>query len=76
MRPAQIHLRISGPGCERLATQLYFTGSSYLAIDGIFNAICDPVARASVVVQVEAPTAGLESAVGVCRFEIVLGNPA
>ena len=76
MCPAQIHLRISGSGFERLATQLYFTGNPYLAIDRIFNAIRDPAARASVVVQVEAPTAGLAPAAGVCCFEIVLGNPA
>ncbi len=76
MRPAHIHFRISGPGFERLATQLYFLGDPHLATDRVFNAIRDPAQRASVVVSVEAPAAGLEPAAGVCRFEIVLGNPA
>ena len=75
MRPAHIHFRVSGPGFERLATQLYFAGDPHLATDRVFNAIRDPDARASVVVRVEAPAAGLEPAAGVCRFEIVLGNP-
>ncbi len=76
MRPAHIHFRVSGPGFERLATQMYFTDDPHLETDNVFNAIRDPAQRASVVVSVEAPEAGLEPAAGVCRFEIVLGNPA
>lgn len=76
MRPAHIHFAIKGPGFERLVTQMYFTGDPYLDDDRILNAIADPAARASVIITLQPPPAGLDPAAQVATFDIVLATNA
>ncbi len=72
MRPAHIHFAVSGPGFEPLITQMYFAGDPHLDGDFIFNRIRDPAARASVVVTLRPPSAGLNPVIETAAFDIVL----
>jgi protocatechuate 3,4-dioxygenase beta subunit len=72
-RTPHIHFAVSGPGVERLVTQMYLAGHPQNARDFLYNAIGDPAARDSVTVAFEpAPNLGPGIAAG--RFDLVLGR--
>lgn len=72
-RTPHIHFAVSGPGIERLTTQMYVSGEPLNARDGLYNRIRDEQARASVTVDlVPDPSVGPDGLSG--RFDIVLGR--
>ena len=72
-RTPHIHFAVSGPGFERLTTQMYLAGEPQNARDGLYNRIRDEAARASVTVALtEAPQGEPGALVG--RFDLVLGR--
>lgn len=72
-RTPHIHFAVSGPGLERLTTQMYVEGDPGNARDVLLSRIRDPEARASVLVPFERDPA-LEPEGFVARFDIVLGR--
>lgn len=72
-RTPHIHFALSGPGFERLTTQMYVAGEPLNARDGVLQRIADPAARASVIVDLdeagELEPGGLSG-----QFDIVLGR--
>ncbi|WP_420349808.1 hypothetical protein [Pelagibius sp.] len=70
-RTPHIHFAVSGPGVERLTTQMYLAGEPLNARDFLYNAIRDPAARASVTVAFEE---GPEGGPPRGRFDLVLGR--
>ena len=72
-RTPHIHFAVSGPGVERLTTQMYVAGEPDNARDVLLNRIADPAARASVIVAL-APAPDLEPGALSGRFDIVLGR--
>ena len=72
-RTPHIHFAVSGPGVERLTTQMYLAGHPLNERDFLYRAIRDPAARDSVTVAFKAaPEIGPEVEVG--RFDLVLGR--
>ena len=72
-RTPHIHFAVSGPGIERLTTQMYVAGEPLNARDGLYNRIRDERARASVTVDLVPDTSvGPDGLSG--RFDIVLGR--
>jgi protocatechuate 3,4-dioxygenase beta subunit len=72
-RTPHIHFAVSGPGIERLTTQMYVAGEPRNARDGILNRVRDPRARARLVVALEAAPE-LEAGALAGRFDIVLDD--
>jgi len=72
-RAPHIHFAVSGPGFERLTTQMYVAGEPLNERDGILNRITDPLARKSVVVEL-APAPEVEPDGLAGSFDIVLGR--
>jgi len=70
-RTPHIHFAVSGPGVERLTTQMYLAGEPLNARDFLYNAIRDPAARASVTVAFDAEAEGGRPR---GRFDLVLGG--
>jgi protocatechuate 3,4-dioxygenase beta subunit len=70
-RAPHIHFAVSGPGMERLTTQMYVAGEVLNARDGILNRVRDPMARARLIVVLE-PAAEVEPGALAGRFDIVL----
>jgi protocatechuate 3,4-dioxygenase beta subunit len=74
-RTPHIHFTISGPGLERLTTQMYLAGHPQNAADGLYQRL-DPQARDLVSVRL-IPAPELEPAAGSdakrATFDIVLG---
>jgi protocatechuate 3,4-dioxygenase beta subunit len=70
-RTPHIHFAVIAPGRQRLVTQMYVAGEPGNARDGLYNAIRDPAARASVTVEL-APAGDLEPGALAGRFDIVL----
>ncbi len=70
-RAPHIHFAVSGPGIERLTTQMYLADHPQNARDFLYNAIRDPAARQSVTVAFAAQTDG-EPPLG--QFDLVLGR--
>jgi len=71
-RPAHIHFSVFGPSfLTRLVTQMYFPGDPLLALDPIFNAVPDVVARGRLVAGFDLSVAAPGVALGY-RFDIVL----
>jgi protocatechuate 3,4-dioxygenase beta subunit len=72
-RTPHIHFAVSGPGVERLITQMYLAGHPKNADDFLYSAIRDPAARDSVSVTfAAAPELGPDIEAG--RFDLVLGR--
>jgi protocatechuate 3,4-dioxygenase beta subunit len=70
-RTAHIHFAVSGPGIERLTTQMYLAGHPQNARDFLYASIRDLAARDAVTIAFkEAPEIG--SGIEVGRFDIVL----
>lgn len=70
-RAPHIHFAVSGPGVERLTTQMYLAEHPQNARDFLYNAIRDPAARRSVTVAFvrqadDRPPLG--------QFDLVLGR--
>lgn len=72
-RAPHIHFAVSGPGFERLTTQMYVAGEPLNERDGILNRIADPLSRKSVIVAL-APAPDVEPDGLVGSFDIVLGR--
>ncbi len=70
-RTPHIHFAISGPGIERLTTQMYVAGEPLNAHDGLLNRVRDPAARARLIVPLE-PAPEVEPGALAGRFDIVL----
>lgn len=71
-RTPHIHFALSGPGFERLTTQMYVAGEPGNARDGLYRSIRDPEAQASVTVALE-PADRIEPGALTGNFDIVLG---
>jgi protocatechuate 3,4-dioxygenase, beta subunit len=72
-RTPHIHFAVSGPGIERLTTQMYLKGHPLNARDFLYNAIRDPAARDSITVDfTPAPEIGPRFEAG--RFDLMLGS--
>jgi protocatechuate 3,4-dioxygenase beta subunit len=74
-RTPHIHFTISGPGFERLTTQMYLAGHPQNARDGLYRRL-DPRAQDLVTVELVAAPALEPSATGAIKsatFDIVLG---
>ncbi len=72
-RTPHIHFAVSGPGVERLTTQMYLAGHPLNERDFLYRAIRDPAARDSITVAFKAaPEIGPGVEVG--RFDLVLGR--
>jgi protocatechuate 3,4-dioxygenase beta subunit len=71
-RTPHIHVTLSGPGFERLTTQMYLAGNPLNERDGLYQRIADPAARAAVTVAL-APASELEPGAQRATFDIVLG---
>jgi len=70
-RTPHIHFAVSGPGIERLTTQMYLAGHPQNARDFLYASIRNPAARAAVTVAFrEAPEIGPGIEAG--QFDIVL----
>jgi protocatechuate 3,4-dioxygenase beta subunit len=76
MRPPHIHFAVSGPGFERIVTQMYFAGDPLNARDRLLNAIRDPAERARLVVALQPPPPDLDPDSRLAQFDIVLGGEA
>ena len=70
-RAPHIHFAVSGPGFERLTTQMYVAGEPLNQRDGILNRIADPLQRKAVIVAL-GPAPEVEELAG--TFDIVLGR--
>lgn len=70
-RAPHIHFAISGPGIERLTTQMYVAGEPDNARDGILGRVRDAAARARLIVPLE-PAPDVEPGALAGRFDIVL----
>jgi protocatechuate 3,4-dioxygenase, beta subunit len=71
-RPAHLHFSLLGPSfASRLVTQMYFPGDPLLALDPIFNAVPDPLARERLIARFDLEIARSEWALGY-RFDVVL----
>jgi protocatechuate 3,4-dioxygenase beta subunit len=70
-RAPHIHFAISGPGIERLTTQMYVAGEALNARDGILNRVRDAAARARLIVALK-PAPDVEPGALAGRFDIVL----
>ena len=70
-RAPHIHFAISGPGIERLTTQMYVAGEPANARDGILGRVRDAAARARLIVPLE-PVPEVEPGALAGRFDIVL----
>jgi protocatechuate 3,4-dioxygenase beta subunit len=71
-RAPHIHFAISGPGFERLTTQMYVAGEPLNDTDFLLGRIADPARRQALIVPLApAPAAAGASLAG--RFDIVLG---
>ncbi len=70
-RTPHIHFAISGPGFEKLTTQMYVAGEPLNARDGLLNRVRDPAARARLIVPLE-PMPKLEQGALAGQFDIVL----
>lgn len=70
-RTRHLHFLIGGPGFEPLPTQMYFAGDPGNAVDGLWNSIRDPEARAGVTVAF-SPHPG-DAAAKTGKFDIVVG---
>lgn len=72
-RTPHIHFAITGPGIERLTTQMYIAGYPLNERDFLYRSIDDARARDSVSVRFErAPRIGPDAVAG--TFDIVLGR--
>jgi protocatechuate 3,4-dioxygenase beta subunit len=75
-RTPHIHFTLTGPGFERLTTQMYLAGHPLNEGDGLYQRIADPAARAAVTVAL-LPAPELEPRTGQpakrATFDIVLG---
>lgn len=72
-RTPHIHFAITGPGIERLTTQMYIAGHPLNARDFLYRSIDDARARDSVSVRFgPAPQVGPDAVAG--NFDIVLGR--
>jgi protocatechuate 3,4-dioxygenase, beta subunit len=75
-RTPHIHFTLTGPGFERLTTQMYLAGHPLNERDGLYRRIGDPAARAAVTVAL-APAPELEPETKQpakrAMFDIVLG---
>jgi protocatechuate 3,4-dioxygenase beta subunit len=70
-RTPHIHFAVSGPGIERLTTQMYLAGHPQNERDFLYNSIRDTAARDAVTVAFRAaPEIGPDIEAG--RFDIVL----
>lgn len=74
-RTPHIHVAVTPPGQPRFTTQCYVRGEPLNARDGILNAIRDPRARDSLIVDF-APLPDSPSGELSARFDIVLGLTA
>ena len=75
-RTPHIHFTLTGPGFERLTTQMYLAGHPLNERDGLYQRIGDPAARAAVTVALQpAPELEPETKQPAKRalFDIVLG---
>ena len=72
-RTPHIHFAVSGPGFDRLVTQMYVAGEPANDGDFVLRRIRDPLARASVMVELKNDPA-LEPEGWVARFDLVLGH--
>ena len=71
-RPAHLHFSVFGPAlATRLVTQMYFPGDPLLALDPIFQATPDPIARERLICAYDPNLSQAEYALGY-RFDIVL----
>ena len=70
-RTPHIHFAISGPGIEKLTTQMYVAGEPFNARDGLLNRVRDAAARARLIVPLE-PAPEVEPGALAGRFDIVL----
>lgn len=70
-RAPHIHFAVSGPGIERLTTQMYVAGEPANARDGILGRVRDAAARARLIVPLE-PAPEVEPGALAGRFDIVL----
>jgi protocatechuate 3,4-dioxygenase, beta subunit len=71
-RPNHIHYSLFGSGFgQRLITQMYFPGDPLLALDPIFLAVPDPVARDRLVARFDIGTTLPDWALGY-RFDFIL----
>jgi protocatechuate 3,4-dioxygenase, beta subunit len=78
-RTPHIHFTLTGPGFERLTTQMYLAGHPLNERDGLYQRIADPAARAAVTVALmPAPELEPETKQPAKRatFDIVLGMVA
>lgn len=74
-RAPHIHFAISGPGFERLTTQMYIAGHPLNARDFVLGRVADVRARESLMVRF-APAPEIEPEAKAGRFDIVLGRNA
>ncbi|MBT5187377.1 MAG: protocatechuate 3,4-dioxygenase subunit beta [Kordiimonadaceae bacterium] len=75
-RPNHIHFSLFGMSfASRLVTQMYFPGDPLLALDPIFNATADKIARESLVSKFSQKYSIPNIALGY-EFDIVLRGPA
>jgi protocatechuate 3,4-dioxygenase, beta subunit len=75
-RTPHIHFTLTGPGFERLTTQMYLAGHPLNERDGLYRRIADPDARAAVTVALSpAPELepGTKQPAKRAMFDIVLG---
>ena len=73
-RPAHIHFSVIGHAfCQRVVTQMYFSGDPLLDHDPIFNSIPSPTARASLIAKLDLSRTVPEWALAY-RFDLVLGG--
>ncbi len=72
-RTPHIHFAVSGAGIERLTTQMYVAGEPRNQHDGILNRVRDRVARARLLVDLQAAP-DLEAGALAGRFDIVLDD--
>ncbi|HEY4041140.1 MAG TPA: protocatechuate 3,4-dioxygenase subunit beta [Rhodopila sp.] len=71
-RPHHIHYSLFGAGfAQRVVTQMYFPGDPLLALDPIFLAVPDQVARERLIAQVDIDITAPGRALGY-RFDIIL----
>lgn len=71
-RPNHIHYSLFGTGFgQRIITQMYFPGDPLLALDPVYLAVPDPVARQSLIAAFDIDITSPEWALGY-RFDFVL----
>src|ERR1051325_9046457 len=71
-RTRHIHFAVKMKGREKWTTQCYVKGEPLNARDGVLNAIRDPKARESVIVDF-GPLRGSTAGELCCKFDIALG---